>query len=153
MQLRFFGRHEWGAKNPLRAHHDRAHTNYDLQIPVKCVIFGYTQSQPCYEIEHCKQCIRDIQKRNMEKYQLLDIRYNFLIDYLGNKYIGRGWKTMPSLPKKYRQYQRKSLYVGLIGFYNAQSPPSPEMYKAKEQLLKAGVRKGEISLKFLEFNI
>ncbi|XP_054264065.1 peptidoglycan-recognition protein LC-like [Macrosteles quadrilineatus] len=78
-------REEWGARLPL--------VTKPIQFPVAVITVHFTNTQTCSTREECIKIVKELQRRDMDDKNLIDIRYNFLIGGDGAIYEGRGWKA------------------------------------------------------------
>lgn len=82
MALKIISRAEWNARQPKNRQKVSPKTRKGVRIH--------------YSGANKKQTVRSIQDYCMDKRGFADIDYNFLVDYLGNVYEGRGWDVVGS---------------------------------------------------------
>ncbi|XP_054262858.1 peptidoglycan-recognition protein SB2-like [Macrosteles quadrilineatus] len=144
MTLDITTRRMWGGQTPR--------WSWKLHLPVTSVFTSYTYSSPCSSYNSCVEEVQYLERHATRIRNCPAVRYNFLIGGDGSIYEGRGWYSRPSLPPKYTMYNKRSLYIGLIGIF-AESPPSDQMYQSQDNLIGFGMDYSLISKIHLAFTI
>ncbi len=102
-------------------------------------VIHHTATPECSTHSECMERVKSIQDNHMNKREMWDIGYNFLIG--GSRsfvYEGRGWHNEGAHAKPYND---RSIGIAIIGDYRTTEPHDGIMDTLKE-LMKCGVERG-----------
>ncbi|XP_054265195.1 peptidoglycan-recognition protein LF-like isoform X2 [Macrosteles quadrilineatus] len=125
-------RAEWMARPPV--------TIRPLTTPVDTVLLMYTGSADYLTTKEVLSILPEMQRTSILLQSCFDINYNWLVDYNGNIYEGRGWRT--NVEKyhysPYGQFNGKSIDIGMIGNFADKNPPR-SMERVVTRLIEWGM--------------
>ncbi|XP_054262693.1 peptidoglycan-recognition protein SB1-like isoform X2 [Macrosteles quadrilineatus] len=109
----FCSREMWGAMDP-----DPRLPMRKVKFPASHVRFVDTGTDECYTPYECFRLLQHLQKDHMEKENLPDIKYNFMVAADGTIYEGRGWRNDADRPEKFNHLQTNCIDIAFIGNIN-----------------------------------
>ncbi|XP_054260575.1 peptidoglycan-recognition protein 2-like [Macrosteles quadrilineatus] len=117
----FCPRELWGAMDP-----DPRLPMRKVKFPASHVRFVDTGTDECYTPHDCFRLLQRLQKDHMEKENLPDIKYNFMVGADGTIYEGRGWTNDADRAPKYNRLQTKCIDIAFIGNKKDESRHVPD---------------------------
>ena len=117
----------------------------NLNLPVKYVVIGHTNSLTCFNGPRCIKRVRYIQQHDIETMFYNDISYNFLVGGDGLAYVGRGWDHEGQYAQK---HSNNSIGISLIGTFNDVTPIKVQI-ETTQKLIEMAVKMGKISKDYI----
>ncbi|CAH1777926.1 unnamed protein product [Owenia fusiformis] len=138
--FRYKSRETWGARPPISP-------LTRFKKPVKYVIIIHTAGLDCVEMVDCCQSVVEAQNIHMDKKNMSDIGYNFLIGNYGVVYEGRGWRFEG---EHSRGWNNLSIGIAFIGDFRMRLPDKKAM-QALEEILFFGIHNRYLKQKYIMY--
>ncbi|XP_054262694.1 peptidoglycan-recognition protein LF-like isoform X3 [Macrosteles quadrilineatus] len=130
----FCSREMWGAMDP-----DPRLPMRKVKFPASHVRFVDTGTDECYTPYECFRLLQHLQKDHMEKENLPDIKYNFMVAADGTIYEGRGWRNDADRPEKFNHLQTNCIDIAFIGNINDRPTKDEDIMSYKVTAKKAAM--------------